>query len=169
MPSGAGNTFSYKLSDGSIILIPDLTGVLPVYQGQIAVWDATLNGGNGGVRAASTQADIANFIGVAEQNSILNSLLEQLPTVRVGFQGVYYLNTTAAEVYKYGTKVFFNESIAGALQVTSNTNAGARTIAVGYVILPNQTMLAGITTVTGAAGVQIPVAIIGQWPVVGLA
>jgi hypothetical protein len=167
MATGAGNTFSFVL--GNPILVPDLTGVLPVYQGQISVWDATLNGGNGGVRAASTQADMATFIGIAEQNSILNSLLEQLPTVRVGVKNVYYLNTTAGEVYKYGTKVFFNETVAGALQITSGTNSGARTVAVGYVVLPNQTMLAGITSVTGAAGVTIPVAIVGVWPVAGIA
>ncbi len=167
------NNFCFSLTDGKLVLIPDLSGTTPLYQGQIAVWDSTLNSGNGGIRPAATQADMADFVGIAEQNSILNSLGDQEPTVRVGFQGVYFMNTTAAEVYKFGTKVFFNETVAQVVgaygQITLGNNAGARTVPVGYVILPNQSMLAGITTITGAAGVTVPVAIVTNWPAAGLA
>jgi len=173
------NNFSHQIHDGKLLYVPDLTGTVPIFQGQIAVFDATLNGGNGGIRPAASQADMTTFVGIAEQNSILNSLGDQLPTVRVGFKNIYFMNTTAAEVYKFGTVVFFNEAVpqvVGILpantpygQVTASTNAGARTHAVGYVILPNQTMLAGITSVTGAVNVQIPVAVVAQFPVPGLA
>lgn len=169
MATGAGNTFDIILHDGKTMYIPDLTGTLPIYQGQIACWDATLNGGNGGIRAALTQADMAKYVGIAEQNSILNSLNEQLPTVRVGFKNVYRMNSTSAEVYKMGDPLYFNEAITGSLTVTSGTNAGARTKVVGYHILSNSTMLGGITTVTGSAGQEVLVAVVANWPIVGLA
>jgi len=173
------NNFAFTLQDGKLIVLPDLSGAVPTFQGQLVVWDATLNGGNGGVRPAAAQADLANFVGVAEQNSQLNSLGDILPTVCVGFQGVYYFNTTAAEVYKFGTKVFYNETVPQIVptlpaqvqpaQVTSSTNAGARTVAVGFVILPNEKLLAGISSITGAAGLQVPVAVVANWPTAGLA
>lgn len=165
----AGNSFVFEIADGHIICPPDLSGVKPITQGQVACWDTSLNSGNGGVRPATVQADLANYVGVAEQNSVLNSLNEQLPTVRIGVKNVYLFNTTAAETYKHGTKVYFNETASDEMTITTNTNTGARTVAVGYVLLHNQDILAGNLSVTGAAGVQVPVAIVPNWPVASIA
>lgn len=169
-PSTAStNTFNHRIDDGKIEYVPDLGGTNPTYQGQVVTFDSSLNSGNGGIRPATAQADMAHFAGIADQNSVLNSLNEQLPTVRVGFKNVYMLNTTAAETYKHGTKVYLNETVADSMTVTTSTNTGARTVAVGYVLLPNESLRTGITSITGAAGVQIPVAIVANYPVAGIA
>ncbi|MGH7745427.1 MAG: hypothetical protein ACREQ5_11635 [Candidatus Dormibacteria bacterium] len=166
MATVSANTHSQDIYLGTLVYATDATGVKPVNQGDIAVWDATLNGGNGAVRAAAAQADMAAYAGAATQSSFLNSLKEIEPTVAVAFKNVYMFKTTAAEVYKTGTKVFFLET-ADAQTITSSTNAGARTVAVGYVVLPNESLVAG--SVTGAAGVSVPVAVTANFPVASLA
>jgi hypothetical protein len=163
------NTFCYKIDDGKLTFVPDLSGAAPIKQGQIAVFDATLNGALGGIRPVVTQADMAKYAGIADQNSILTSLNEKLPTVVCGFQNVYFMPTTAADVYTYGQKVFYNEVVADGQTITNGTNAGARTVPVGYIILPNESMMGGILSITGAAGLSIMVAVSGNYPVFGIA
>lgn len=162
----AQNSHNKDIFLGDIIYPTSSVNV--VNQGDIVMNDATLNSGNGGLRAVATQADMATFAGIAKQSSVLNSLGDLLPTVAVAFKNIFNLKTTAADVYKHGSKVFFNET-ADAQTVTVSTNAGARTVAVGYVVLPNENLLAGNLTVTGASGVTIPVAILANFPAASLA
>jgi hypothetical protein len=166
--AGAQNTHNKDIDDGTLIYAPDQTGTNVVNQGDIVVFDATLNGAAGGARTAASQADLAKYIGVATQNSILNSLNDILLTLEVAFKNVFNFKTTAGDVYTHLAPVYFNET-ADAQTVTVSTNSGARTVKIGYVVLPNEFIMNGTLSVTGAAGVTIPIAIVATYPVVGLA
>lgn len=163
------NTFSVNIFDGKMTYAPDLSGVKPIKQGQVACFDDTLNGGNGGIRPALIQADMAKYAGIADQNSILNSLKEQLPSVVCGFKNVYFMPTTAADTYKHGDPVFLNEVVGDGQTITSGSNSGARTVPVGYALIPNESLLGGILSITGAAGLSIWVAVFANFPVASIA
>jgi hypothetical protein len=85
-------------------------------------------------------------------------------SIEVRRGGIIRLFTTAAETYKMFTKVFFNETI-DAQTIVAATNSGARTVAVGYAILPQQNTMSGATTLVGAANTQIQVWLTPAYPV----
>lgn len=170
------NPANKDIFDGSLIYATDSSGVNVVNQGDVVVFDPALNSGNGGIRSAAVQADLVlaggGYAGVALQQSFVQSLGDKLATIEVAFKNVLNFNTTAAEVYKHGQPVYFNETgVAGGIynQVTNSTNAGARTVKVGYVILPNEQIMSGNLTVTGASGTTISVAIVATFPAASLA
>jgi hypothetical protein len=165
------NTHSKDLFDGDALYATDQTGVSGVNQGDITVFDASLNSGAGGARAvvpATGQTEMAHYIGCSRQNSVLNSLNDLLLTVVVAFKNVYKFKTTAAETYHHLDAVYWNET-ADSQTIVKATNSGARTIIVGYVILPDELLLNGTLSITGAAGVNIPVAVVAHFPVSTLA
>ncbi len=165
------NTHDKDIFDGHLIYATDQSGVKVANQGDIVMFDATLNGGLGGVRAvvpATGQGEMATYIGIAGQNSILNSLNDVLLTIDVNFKNVFKMKTTAADVYKHLTPVYWNET-ADAQTVIVSSNTGARTVKVGYVILPNEFLMNGTLSITGAAGITVPVAIVATSPVASLA
>jgi DNA-binding XRE family transcriptional regulator len=163
------NTHIRDIYDGTLVYAPDLTGTDVVNQGDIVVFDATLNGGLGGVRSAVAQADLAKYIGVATQNSVINSLNDKQTTIIVAFKNVFIFNTTAGDVYTHLAPVYFNETATGAQTVTVGTNSGARSVKVGYVVLPQELVMNGTLSITGAAGVVVQVAVAATYPIVGLA
>lgn len=162
------NTHNRDIFDGVLLYAPDQSGTNVVNQGDIVMFDSSLNSSKGGVRSVASQADMAEYIGCALENSILNSLNDVLLTLNVGFKNIYNFKTTAGETYTHLQKVFFNET-ADAQTITNGTNSGARTVAVGYIVLPQELIMNGNLSVLGAAGVSIPVAVVATYPVVGLA
>lgn len=163
------NTHAIDLHDGTIIHAPDQTGAHVCNQGNLGVFDTTLNSGLGGTRDVVTQADLAKFVGVALQNSILNSLNDVELTVEYAFKNVFKFKTTAGDVYTHLAPVYYNETAADANTVTVSTNSGARTVIVGYVVLSGENIMNGILSVTGATNVQIQVAVRANYPVAALA
>ena len=171
------NPANKDIFDGTMIYATDSTGVQIVNQGDIVVFDASLNAGNGGIRSAVVQADLVlaggGYAGIAMQQSFVQSLGDKLSTIEIGFKCVWNFVSTPGETYKHGMPVFFNETGVGGLginnQVTNSTNTGARTIKVGYVILPNEQLMSGNLTVLGATGTTISVAVVATFPAVSLA
>jgi hypothetical protein len=165
------NTHNKDIYDGTLIFATDQSGVSGVNQGDITVFDSTLNSSKGGARAvvpATGQSEMAHYIGISRQNSVLNSLNDVLLTVDVAFKNVYNLKTTAGETYLHLQPVYWNET-ADAQTITNNTNSGARTVVVGYIILPQEFVMNGTLSIVGAAGILIPVAIVAHTPVASLA
>jgi hypothetical protein len=165
------NTHNKDIFDGTLVFATDQSGVHGVNQGDIAVFDSTLNSSKGGVRAvvpATGQGEMAHYVGIATQNSVLNSLNDVLLTVVIAFKNVFNLKTTASDVYTHLLPVYWNET-ADAQTVTVSTNSGARTIPVGYVVIPQEYLMNGNLSITGAAGILIPVAIVAHQPVASLA
>lgn len=163
------NTHNKDIFDGTLVCATDQTGVKVVNQGDVVTFDKTLNSSQGGVRTITAQADMASggnvgFLGVAMANSILNSLNDVLLTIEVGFKNVFNFKTTSGETYYHLTKVYSAVDVADAQTVTTSTNSGGRTVPVGYVVLPNEYIMNGVLSVTGAAGVLIPVAITPNIP-----
>lgn len=168
MATVSANTHNKNIHDGDLLYPTDRSGVKVVNQGDIVMFDSTLNSANGGIRSALIQADMATYAGVALQNSQLNSLGDVLTTIMVAFKNVFMFKTTAAETYKHGDKVFLNETL-DSQTIVKSTNTGARTVAVGFVVLPNENIMAGVLTITGATGTSIPVAVTANFPVASLA
>ena len=143
--------------------VPIVAGTV-INQGDLVMWDATLNAGNGAARTPVTQADMATFLGFAAQQSPVASIGDSYTYLEIFRGGIVRAKTTAAEVYKHFTKVFFNETL-DVQTIVASTNTGARTVAVGYALMADQDMMNGITTKTGAAGVDIDVWITPNFPV----
>jgi hypothetical protein len=135
-----------------------------INQGDMVCWDSSLNSSNGGLRVVAAQADMATYMGVAMQQSPFASLGDVFNTIEVRRGGAVRFNTTAAETYKMFTKVFFSETV-DAQTIVASTNSGARTVACGYIILPQQLTMSGATTLVGAAGVQVQVWLTPAFPV----
>jgi hypothetical protein len=181
LPAQSQNTSRFDIYDGVLIYAPDLTGVKPCHQGDIVCFDGTLNSGAGGVRQAIVQADLVlnlqnpvlGYAGVAVQNSILNSLGDQLTTVEVGFKNIFNFYTTSGEIYTEGQPVYLNETVVAtngnSQQITNNNNSGLRSVKIGYVHLPQDLVMAGTLSITGAANIFVPVAVIANFPAASLA
>jgi hypothetical protein len=162
------------------ITTPSNTHISDVYDGQIAglaigstadfnqgdmlIWDTTLNSGNGGLRVPTTQADIDYYVGIAAQTNPVTSLNDIINNSNVWKSGKFYMKTTSGETYKAFQPVYFNEN-ADAQTITNSTATGARTKPIGFICIPQDLVVAGVLTVLGAAGVSIPVLIVPQYPV----
>jgi hypothetical protein len=155
------NTNVKETYDHSLAGVPIVLGQA-INQGDVVMWDTTLNSGNGGLRVAASQADMATYMGVAGQQSPIASLGDQINNLQIFIGGVFRFHTTAAEVYKMFTKVFLSET---ADAQTIIANATGRTIAVGYVIIPQELVMKGVLTITGAAGIDVQVWLTPNFPV----
>jgi hypothetical protein len=157
------NTFIKRTFDHILAGVPIVPNQA-INQGDMVMWDVALNAGNGGLRVVATQADMATYMGVASQASPMASLGDTYSSIEILRGDIVRMHTTAAEVYKQFAKVWFNETV-DAQTIVLSTNAGARTIAAGYIIIPQQATMTGVTSITGAAGVDIQVWIAPNYPV----
>ncbi len=117
-----------------------------IKQGELVYLDVAAGLG----KPVASDANAATLMGVALQPSKVSSNLDTTSapaekTVMVGWSLVAMMKTTAAEVYNYGEAVYLGAD-AQTVTVVVGTNM------IGKVILP-----AGVTSVTGAAGVLVPV------------
>ena len=152
----------YDTFDNLISPVP-IVATETINQGDLLVWDATLNAGNGAARTPVTQADMADYLGVSNGQNPVRSLNDTSNYIPMYNKGVMRFQTTAGEVYTHLQKVFFNETLS-VQTITNGTNAGARTVAVGFVCLEPQLIMAGTTSLTGAAGVVVNVFITPTFP-----
>lgn len=164
MATVSRNTDVKETFDHTVAGIPLVPGQA-INQGDFIMWDTTLNAGNGGLRTPATQGDMATYMGVSKQQSPIASLGDLINTIAIRNGGVVRVHTTPAETYTMFQKVFFNETI-DVQTITSNTNSGARTLPVGYIILPQQLAMGGSTNLLGAAGIDIQVWLSPQYPIV---
>lgn len=163
MSTQSRNTNVKETYDHVLNGIPIVLGQA-INQGDIVMWDTSLSSGNGGMRVAATQGDMATYLGAAMQMSPVASLGDQVNNLGIGRGGIFRFHTTSGETYKMFTKVFLNETI-DAQTIVASTNTGARTVPVGYIILPQQQVMSGVLTLTGAAGVDVQVWITPNFPV----
>jgi hypothetical protein len=166
MATVSRNTDVKETFDASLAGIPIVPGQA-INQGDFVMWDATLNAGNGGLRTPVTQGDMATYMGIAKQQSPIASLGDLINTMGIRLVGIVRAHTTPGETYTMFQKVFFNETI-DVQTITNNTNSGARTVQVGFIILPQQLTMGGSTSLLGAAGIDIQVWISPAYPVVQL-
>jgi hypothetical protein len=147
------------------------TGIINV--GDLVVWDSA---SNLGVRTPVTQADMAYYMGVADQqypeSSGLDANAAQLggpiASMVVNRSGIFWFYTTPAETYNPGDSVFFNETIS-VQTIVKSSNSGARTVFVGTYMPQGQTVMrnsltSGQLSITGATGVIIPIWLSPKWP-----
>lgn len=127
-----------------------------INQGDICTWDNTLAAGNGSMRVVTVQADMANYLGVSMQQSPFASLGDFTNSLEIRRGGIVRLKTSPGETYKQFQPVYFNETF-DAQTITNTTNAGARTVPVGFAIIPPELTMNGATNLLGAAGVDIDV------------
>lgn len=142
------NAVSYGTIGGqgfSQLHIP-VSSSFEIKQGELVYLDVAAGLG----KPVASDANVAVLMGVALQPSKVSSNLDNSTapaekTVMVGWDLVAMLKTTAAEVYNYGEVVYLGAD-AQTVTVVVGTNS------IGRVILP-----AGVTSVTGAANVLVPV------------
>lgn len=127
-----------------------------INEGDVTTWDNTLAAGNGALRVAVTQADMANFMGVSLQQSPIASLGDTINSIEIRRGGIVLMKTTPGETYKHFQPVYFNETL-DAQTITNGTNAGARTVPVGFIQIPPELTMNGVATLLGAAGTNIDV------------
>jgi hypothetical protein len=138
-----------------------------INQGDLVCWDTTITTGggtNGGLRVVAAQSDMAKYMGVSEQQSPFASLGDQFYSIGIRRGGIVRLHTTASETYKMFQEVYWNET-ADVQTITNGTNTGGRTVPVGYIIIPQALVMNGVTTVVGAAGVDVQVWLTPNYPV----
>jgi hypothetical protein len=146
--------------DGKAPILP-LAPANVINVGDIVCWD---NVAGNTCKTPVTQADMAYYMGVADQQNPVSSLGDRGNSMAISRSGIFYFYATAADTYAPWAKVFFNETIS-VQTVTSNNNAGARTIAVGLYV-PSQTLIVagGNPTITGVAGALIQVWLTPYFP-----
>jgi hypothetical protein len=126
--------------------LPCANSTNPVNQGDLVYLDSSAHI----VKPVDSDAHAASLAGVALQPSaptsnIDNSSAPALPALMVGMEVVASLKTTASETYVTGTPVYIGAD-AQTITTVSATNK------IGIVILPP-----AVSSVTGAAGVRVPV------------
>lgn len=153
--------------DGDIAGIPIAAGA-SINQGDFVVWDPAANSGNGGIRTPAVAGDMSlangGFIGIAGQQNPIASLGDPLNTLQLFFRGMYRMKTTAAEVYKMFTPVYFNDAV----DVQTITSVIGTRTAVGRIIIPQQQTMQGVQSVTGVANGDIWVWITPFFPLVSI-
>lgn len=168
-PTVSRNPRSIATDDGKVVF-PLLAGAT-MNVGDIAVWDTA---SNLGVRTPTTQADMTDYVGVAEQQFPVSSNLDEPsaqgmpgPSMLVMRNGMAWFFCTPGDNYVPFNPVFFNETLS-VQTVTSNTNAGARTKPVGFYFPGQQQIMrggAGNINVTGVAGLLIQVWLTPAFPI----
>lgn len=162
------NPDSYQTSDGVITLplatsgYTNTVGDRSPNVGDIVCWDET----NYTLYTPTTQADMAHYVGISEQEFPVNSSLDSAAANANGvylqfrFRGVCYMYTNSGDLFTPLCPVYFDENDS-VQTVTSSTYSGARTVPVGYYIPSNTAQVAGAAgangNVTGASGTLIPV------------
>jgi hypothetical protein len=157
------NFVSNTAIDGDIAGMPVVPGQV-IYQGDVLCWDATLNSALGAVRSVTNQADMATYIGISEQQSPVASLGDTINNVNIYKQAKMKFYTNPGDVFKMWVPVYFLETASNAQTVTTSTNSGARTVPVGYCVLTQQLVGAGVLSYTGVAGQFIHVVITPNYP-----
>lgn len=125
--------------------------------GRVIKTNATINSGDmmywvpgsGYYDVCDTDGKAAAFAGVSNDTDPVTSLNERTPEtrgIRINRHGIFEFFTTSGETYVEGTPVH-----VGADAQTVST-AGANIV--GYAIMPDM-----ITSIAGASGVKVPVAI----------
>lgn len=145
------NSYQYGLIDGQggyNLPGPCDHAVSAIEQGDLVYFDTADNL----VKKVASDANCASLLGVAKQpsqvsSSIDNSGAPKEKQVQVSAATVHLMESTAADVYNTGDLVYIG---ANSKRVTKV----AATNAVGRVVLPP-----GVSSVTGAVGVEIPVLI----------
>jgi len=130
-------------------------GTNVIRQGSLVAWDST----NKVIKEAASDAECAKLLGVAMDtvpvaSNIDNGVTSVPKTMNAGYNDMFNLNTTVGETYENFTPVYM-----GADAQTVTTVAGTNQI--GYVRLAS-----GKASVTGAAGVMVPVYVFSNYPVV---
>lgn len=132
-------------------------------QGDLLWWDVSV----GYVKPLDSDAHAAYLAGVALRSAYIAPyasatiaggpamVKNYFPSALLGFGDVYTLYSTAAETYAHGTAVYY-----GADAQTITTVAGSHLI--GTVSLPQG------GSITGAAGVLVPVLVVPQIPIQSL-
>ena len=163
MATVSRNTDRRETYDHVLAGIPIVPGQV-INEGDIVVWDNALAAGNGSLRVAVAQVDMANYMGTAMQQSPIASLGDFTSSMEIRRGGIVRLKTTPGETYKHFQPVFFNETLDGQ-SITNGTNTGARTVPVGFAQIPPELTMNGATTLLGAAGTDIDVWIKPNFPV----
>lgn len=133
------------------IQAPVNNSTFPIAQGDLVYMDTTAHI----LKPVLSDANAAALAGVALQPSAVSSNLDNgtVPAqsvIQVGWACVASLKTTVAETYYTGTSVY-----AGADAQTVTTVAGTNKI--GVVVLPS-----GVSSVTGATGVSVPLRVLAR-------
>ena len=159
----SSNTNVKETYDGVFAGIPIVPGSV-INEGDIVIFDPALNAGNGGVRTPTVAADISlaggGFMGTSRQQSPIASLGDFILTIDITKQGVVRMHTTAAETYKMFTPVFWNDAI----DVQTITTVATGRVQIGWALIPQQNVMNGVLTVTGAANVDIQVILKPTFP-----
>ena len=164
MATTSRNTAVKETFDHVLAGIP-IVATQAINQGDIVCWDTSLNSGNGGLRTVTSQADMATYMGTADAQNPISSLNMNQNSLKIRRGGVVKMHTSAGETYKMFTVVYYNET-ADAQTITSSTATGARTVPVGYIILPQEQVDSFATfTLAGAAGVDVQVWLTPHYPV----
>ncbi len=149
--------------DGVLTAVPIVPGSV-INSGDIIIWDPALLSGNGGARTPTVQADIAlangGFLGTSRQQSPVASLGDYLNNIDYTKQGAVRLHSTAAETYKMFTPVYWNEAV----DVQTVTNVSTARTLIGYIRLPQQSVMQGVLSITGAANVDLQVLLQPKFP-----
>jgi hypothetical protein len=163
MATTSRNTFVKSTSDETLAGIPTGGSAYAINQGDIVVWDSTLNSGAGGIRVPAAQSDMSKYIGVAAQQTPMASLGDVLLTLEVFRSCIVKLKGTNGETYYQYTPVYWNETV-DVQSVTLSTNSNARTVPVGYVIVPQDLTMAGTYSVLAGANTDLQVWLNPKYP-----
>ena len=126
-------------------------GTADINQGDLLYLDTSAHV----VKAIGSDANAATLVGVAADTSFRNlygTKIYDTGIIQAYSAGIFFFNTTAAETYNEGTKMYYGTDA----QTLTNV---AGTYAVGVC-----KMRAGVTSVTGASGTTVDVQVVQQWP-----
>jgi len=152
MATSNNNPLIYGLIGGQGINqlhMPCNNSTAPINQGDLVYLT------DGLLHALDTDGNAASALGVALQPTTVSSSLDNSSnltpkSIMVGWNMVASLQTTAAETYTPGINVYI-----GADAQTITTVAGSNKV--GRIVLPD-----GVSSVTGASGLRIGVAIVSK-------
>lgn len=164
------NTRVIDTFDGKAPAFPILsTNVMNA--GDLVCWD---HSGGLSVMTPTDQADMAYYMGVADQQNIIGSGLDGSATILgkvnsmiVNRGGIFWFYATSGETYTPLQPVYFNETLS-VQTVTNNTNSAARSVAVGLYFPDGQQVSRGGATnldITAGSTTVIPVWITPLYPV----
>lgn len=157
------NSFVKNTYDETLAGLPVKSGAA-INQGDLVIWDTTANSNAGGLRTPVTQGDMANYVGVASQQTPVASLGDSLLTLAIWRSSIIKFKGTNGETYYNFTEVYFNET-ADVQTITLSTNSNARTVPVGWVILPSQLGMSGVFSLVAGAATDVPVWVNPKFPI----
>ena len=149
------NAVKYGIGSGEgydKVVHPCNDASFPIKQGELVYLDTTAHI----IKPIASDANAATLAGVALQPSHVSSNLDNSSAISaqksvvVGSKVVAFFKTKAADVYHHGDLVYFDTD-AQTVTVTAGTNA------IGRVVFSPALNAAGVTSITGAAGVTVDV------------